>query len=99
GELHGEVTTVRPIAIKEISRDGVQIETRFPLHLDSLHEFRLTLGEQSLVLKGRVVHCTIVEVDQDVVVYQSGIEFIEPSEHVASAVGRFIAEIKALRRH
>jgi hypothetical protein len=30
------------------------------------------------------VHCTIVEVDQDVVVYQSGVEFIEPSAHVSS---------------
>jgi PilZ domain-containing protein len=98
-ELHGEVTTVQPITIKEISRDGVQIETRFPLYLDSLHEFRLTLGERSIVLKGRVVHCAIVEVDQDAVVYQSGIEFIEPSGHVSSAVDGFIAQIRAFRRH
>ena len=98
GELHGEVTIVKPIVIKEISRGGVQIESGFPLLLDSLHEFRLALGERSIVVKGRVTHCAIVDVDQDVVVYRSGVEFIEPAERIASAVGQFIAEIKERRK-
>jgi hypothetical protein len=98
GELHGEVTIVRPIAIKEISRGGAQIESEFPLLLDSLHEFKLTLGERSIVVKGRVTHCAIIDFDQDVVTYRSGVEFIEPVERVASAIEQFVAEIKDLRR-
>src|SRR5450432_2182962 len=90
GELHGEVMVFQPMAIKEISRGGVQIETGFPLHLDSLHDFRLTLGDRSLVVKGRVVHCSITEVEQELVIYRAGIEFVEPTEHVAVAIGDFI---------
>src|SRR3989442_15221055 len=84
GELHGEVMVFQPMAIKEISRGGAQVETAFPLQLDSLKEFRLTLGDRSVVLKGRVAHCSISDVDQEVVTYRSGIEFIEPSDRVYS---------------
>src|SRR3954449_2574401 len=84
GELRGEVTVFQPMAIKEISRGGAQVETGFPLQLDSLHEFRLTLGDRSIVVKGRVAHCSITDVDQELVLYRSGIEFIEPAERVAA---------------
>src|SRR5919204_6948643 len=82
GELRGEVTVFQPMAIKEISRGGAQVETGFPLQLDSLHEFRLTLGDRSIVVKGRVAHCSISDVDQELVLYRSGIVFVEPSERV-----------------
>src|SRR5258707_4432109 len=90
GDLHGEVMVFQPMSIKEISRGGAQIETGFPLQLDSLHEFRLTLGDRSLVVKGRVVHCSITDVEQEQVVYRAGLEFIEPSERVASVIVDFI---------
>jgi hypothetical protein len=98
GELHGEVMTFQPMAIKEISRGGCQIETDFPLQVDSLHEIRLTLGDKSVVLKGRVAHCSITDVDQEIVTYRSGVEFIEPSERVYSVISGFIDAIKDSRR-
>ena len=98
GDLHGEVMVFQPMAIKEISRGGAQIETGFPLHLDSLHDFRLTLGDRSLVVKGRVVHCSITDVEQELVLYRAGIEFIEPSERVAAAIGDFIDAVTNGRR-
>jgi hypothetical protein len=98
GELHGEVMVFQPMAIKEISRGGAQVETGFPLHLDSLHDFRLTLGDRSVVVKGRVAHCSISDVEQEVVLYRSGIEFIEPSERVHGAITAFIDAIKDGRR-
>src|SRR5947199_8107579 len=90
GELKGEVTVFQPMAIKEISRGGAQVETAFPLQLDSLHEFRLTLGPRSIVVKGRVAHCSITDVDQEQVTYRSGLEFIEPSDRVYSVISEFI---------
>src|ERR1044072_8492128 len=90
GELKGEVTVFQPMAIKEISRGGAQVETGFPLQLDSLHEFRLSLGDRSVVVKGRVVHWSITDVEQELVVYKSGIEFIEPSERVAHVIHEVI---------
>jgi hypothetical protein len=98
GELHGEVTVFQDVAIKEISCGGVQVETAFPLQLDSLHSFRLTLGERSVVIKGRVVHCRISDVEQELVTYCSGIEFVEPPERVSSAISEFIEAVKDGRR-
>jgi hypothetical protein len=98
GDLHGEVMIYQPMAIKEISRGGVLIETGFPLQIDSLHEFRLTLGEQSIVVKGRVAHSRISDVEQELVLYRSGIEFIEPNENVTAAIARFVEAIKSGRR-
>src|ERR1700738_730530 len=87
GDLHGEVMVFQPMAIRELSRGGAQIETGFPLYLDSLHDFRLTLGDRSLIIKGRVVHCSIVDVEHEQVIYKAGIEFVEPSERIASVIG------------
>lgn len=98
GELHGEVMVFQPMAIKEISRGGVQVETAFPLQLDSLHELRLTLGDRSVIVKGRVVHCSISDVDQELVTYRSGVEFIEPSDRVHAVITGFIEAIKDGRR-
>jgi PilZ domain len=98
GDLLGEVMVYEPMAIKEISRGGAQIETGFPFQLDSLHDFRLTLGDRSVVVKGRVVHCSISDVDQELVIYRSGVEFIEPTERVYGAITDFIDAVKAGRR-
>jgi hypothetical protein len=98
GELRGEVMVYQPMAIKELSRGGAQVETAYPFQLDSLHDFRLTLGDRSIVVKGRVAHCSITDVDQEVVIYRSGIEFIEPSQRVFSVISDFIDAIKSGRR-
>jgi hypothetical protein len=98
GALSGEVMVYQPMLICQISQGGMQVETGFPLHLDSLHECRLTLGARSVVVKGRVAHARISDVDQDVVRYRSGIEFIEPSEHVAAAIAEFIDLLRETQR-
>jgi hypothetical protein len=98
GELHGEVMVYQPTTIREISRGGAQIETSFPLQLDSLHEFRFTLGERSVVIKGRVAHCSISDVEQEIVLYRSGVEFIEPSDRVSTVITDFIDAVVTGRR-
>jgi hypothetical protein len=94
GELHGEVMVFQPTTIREISRGGAQVETLFPLHVDSLHEFRLSLGDRSVVVKGRIAHCSISDMDQEVVTYRSGIEFVELSDRVFEVIADFIDAIK-----
>jgi PilZ domain len=98
GELRGEIMVFEPMAIKEISRGGAQVETRISLQLNSLHELRLTLGDRSVVVKGRVVHCRISDVDQDVVMYRSGMEFVEMSERVEAVILDFLDAIRTGRR-
>jgi hypothetical protein len=98
GELRGEVMVFQPMAIKELSVRGAQVELNSPLHVDSLHDIRLTLGEQSVVLKARIAHCRISDVDQELVTYRAGVEFIQPAEHVVEVLADFIEAIKAGRR-
>jgi hypothetical protein len=94
GTLHGEVMVFQPTAIRQISKGGMQVETTFPLQLDSLHDFRLTLGDRSIVVKGRVAHSRISEFDHDGVTYRTGVEFIEPSERVAAVISEFVEELR-----
>jgi len=97
GDLQGEIMVFEPLQIKEISRGGASVETRFPLAIDSLHELRLTLGTRSIVLKGRVAHSRISDVDQEIVTYRSGIEFIEASEPVRAVIAEFLEALRASR--
>jgi len=76
---------------------GLTIETSFPFHLDSIHDLKLTLGERVLVVKGRVVHSRIIDMDQDVVTYSTGLDFVEPSERVTWAVVDYLATLNSTR--
>src|SRR4029079_5273934 len=98
GDLQGEIMVFEPLHIKEISRGGASVETRFPLHLDSLHELRLTLGSKSVVLKGRVAHSRISDVDQELVTYRSGVEFVELPERVQAVIAEFLEALNTNRR-
>lgn len=97
GDLQGEIMVFQPMLIKEISRGGATVETRFPMNLNSLHDLRLTLGARSLVVKGRVVHSRISDVDQDIVTYRTGMEFVEPSDRAVTAIADFLASVKSDR--
>ena len=50
------------------------------------------------IVKGRVVHCSISDVEQEGVVYRSGFEFIESSDRVYGVIAGFIDAVRAGRR-
>ena len=97
GELHGEMMVFQPMLVRDISTGGVTVETRFPLQIDSLHDVRLSLGDTSVIVKGRVVHSHISDVDQDIVTYRTGLEFVEPSRPVVGALVEFLAAVRTTR--
>lgn len=94
GVFDGEVSVLQPLRITQLSREGMQVETDFALQLDSLHEFRVKWHGQSVVLKGRVVHSRISNVDREAVSYVSGIEFVELSDRVSAAIIAFLAVVE-----
>jgi c-di-GMP-binding flagellar brake protein YcgR len=96
--LYGEVKVYQPMTILDISRGGAQIETPFALQLDSLHDFRISLGDRSVVVKGRIAHCHIGELKEGIVLYRTGVEFIEISDHVQAAVEHFVEALKVSHR-
>ena len=94
GELHGEIMVLEPLLVKELGPRGATIETRFPLALNSLHDLRLTLGENAVVVKARVVHSHVGEMAEDAVRYRSGVEFVEPPAYVGAAITEFLDGLK-----
>ena len=92
--LHGEVKVFQPMTILDVSHGGARIETPFSLQVDSLHEFRISLGDRSIVVKGRIAHCQIGELKEGVILYRAGVEFIENSEHAQSAIDDFLDALK-----
>jgi hypothetical protein len=95
--LHGEVKVFQPMTILDVSFGGAQIETLFPLHLDSLHDFRISLEDRSIIVKGRIAHCHVEQMHDGIVLYRAGVEFVEPSEHVRAAIDEFVQALKAAR--
>jgi hypothetical protein len=94
GDVTGEVSVYEPMAILDLSERGALVETRFPLHLGSLHEFRLVLQTVPVIIKGRIVHSQVRGLEQGAVVYRTGIEFIEPSDHALAAIRSFVEHQK-----
>jgi hypothetical protein len=99
GQVRGEVMVFQPMTILDISLGGAQIETAFALQLDSLHDFRLSLGDRSVVVKGRIAHCHIGELTEVVALYRTGVEFVELSDHARNAITDFVVATKYSRAH
>ena len=97
GQVSGEVTVFQPVTILDMSERGAQLETTFPMQLEGLHDFRLSLGSRSVVVKGRIVHCQIGELREGVVIYRTGIEFIQPSPHAQLAIEAFVEAQRTVR--
>jgi hypothetical protein len=97
GDLRAEIMIFQPMTVNEISRTGVTVESRFPLQIDSLHDLRVTLGDKSIVLKARVAHSHISDVDQIDVLYRTGLEFVEPSTLAIGVIVEFLETLKAGR--
>jgi hypothetical protein len=94
GQVSGEVMVFQPMTILDISLGGVQIETTFALQLDSLHDFRLSLADRSIVVKGRIAHCHIGELTEVAALYRTGVEFVELSDRAGSAIADFVRATK-----
>ncbi|MGH8636018.1 MAG: PilZ domain-containing protein [Burkholderiales bacterium] len=97
GQVKGEVMVFQPMTILDISIGGAQIETAFALQLDSLHDFRLSLGDRSIIVKGRVAHCHIGELTDVTALYRTGVEFVSLTEHARDSIADFVAATKFVR--
>jgi hypothetical protein len=92
--VEGEVMVFQPMTVLDISPAGAQIETGFALQLDSVHDFRLTLGNRSVIVKGRIAHCHIGQLTETAALYRSGVEFVDLTEHARDAIGDFVVAMK-----
>ena len=94
GRLAGEVSVMAPIAIRDVGPSGVRLESAFPLLVDSIHDLRLELDDQAVIVKARVVHCQIADLGREAVVYRAGLEFVDLPPHVAAAIDTFVLRLQ-----
>lgn len=94
GLVQGEVRIVHPIRLVEISEGGASIEVTQPLVIESLHDFRIELGDNIVIVKGRVAHCRVAEVEHGRLAYRAGVEFVDQPAHVREAVYDYIIGLK-----
>jgi hypothetical protein len=98
GGLDGDVMVFLPMAITEIGYRGIQVETPFAFQIDSIHELRLTLGDRPIVTKGRVSHCSVIDVEEASVRYRTGLEFVDLPARLTEAIAAFVDAMKGVRR-
>ena len=80
GRLHGRAIALDvPVTVTEISLGGMGLLTELPFPVGAIHEFQLTLGDNSVVvLQGRVAHCQKIESEGKQ--FLSGIQFIDEGD-------------------
>lgn len=89
--LSGDISVMAPAVVRDIGPSGVRIESAFPLLLHALHDLRLHLDDDVVVVvKGRVVHCQIADLGRDAVVYRAGLEFVDVANHVRASIEAFV---------
>jgi hypothetical protein len=94
GQVTGEVSLYEPLTIMDLSERGAQVETSFPLPLGSLHDFRFSLKGLSVIVKGRIVHSQIGGLGEGAIMYRTGVELVEVSEHALAAIRTFVESHK-----
>ena len=88
--LPGEISVMAPATVRDICRSGLNLESAFPLLVGSLHDLRLHLDDDVVVVKARVVHCQIADVGRDAVTYRAGLEFVGLADHVRASLEAFV---------
>jgi hypothetical protein len=98
GTLRADVLIPQRIEITNISAAGLQAVSSFPFQLDAVHDFRLTLDDRIVVVKGRVVHSAVRDIDPEGVEYRTGIDFVDLAEDIRREIDSFAARLADRRR-
>jgi hypothetical protein len=102
GTLRADVLFPQRLDITDISAAGLQAASSFPFQLDTVYEFRLTLEHMVVVVKGRVVHSAVREIDPHGVEYRTGVDFVDVAEGTRAALDTFarrLVEQRNARTH
>jgi hypothetical protein len=89
GRLHGHVVSLdTPVTVREISMVGLSFSAPISFPVGAEHEFRLTLGDGSVVLlKGRVVRAEEAPSGGPQPTFVMGVQFLDAEDTVAEEQG------------
>ena len=98
GEARGEALVPQPMMVLDVSHGGIRVETDFPFQIAAIHELRIPITDQPVIVRGRVTYCSVADIDAESVRYRSGFEFVDLPERTRDAIDVFVQSVKAQRR-
>ena len=104
GRVHGHIVPPdgsesaadRTVTVREMSLGGLSFHADTPFPVGEIHEFHLTLGDDSaVVLRGRVVRCEEIVAEDGGRLFLTGVQFIDdPLPDGPGDVGGLIDKIR-----
>jgi hypothetical protein len=77
------------VTVQQLGPGGLTVVAAVPLSPTEIHDLRLTLDDEVISVRGRVVHSRAV-VDGDDVAYVSGLAFVDPPPETMAVIEHFI---------
>jgi hypothetical protein len=77
------------VTVQQLGPGGLTLVAAVPLSPTHIHDLRLTLDDEVVSIRARVVHSRAV-VDSDDVTYVSGMAFVDPSPETLAKLEHFI---------
>jgi PilZ domain len=89
-EFQGHVLALdEAVTVQQLGPGGLTVVAAVPLSPTQIHDLRLTLDDEVITLRARVVHSRAV-VDGDDVSYMSGLAFVDPPAETLAIIEHFI---------
>ena len=77
------------VTVQQLGPGGLTVVAAVPLSPSQFHDLRLTLDDDVIQVRARVVHSRAV-VDSDDVTYVSGLAFVDPPPEARAIIEHFI---------
>ena len=77
------------VTVQQLGPGGITVVAAVPLSPTHIHDLRVTLDDEVIQVRARVVHSRAV-VDSDDVTYVSGLAFVDPPAETLKIIEHFI---------
>jgi hypothetical protein len=89
-EFEGRLLTLdEPCTVQQLGPGGLVIVAAVPLSPSQIHDLRMTLDDEVISVRARVVHTRTLIAGDDVT-YASGMAFVDPPKETLAVIEHFI---------
>ena len=89
-EFQGHLIALdQAVTVQQLGPGGITVVAAVPLSPTHIHDLRVTLDDEVIQVRARVVHSRAV-VDSDDVTYVSGLAFVDPPPETLAIIEHFI---------
>jgi len=89
-EFEGRLLALdEPVTVQQLGPGGLVIVAAVPLSPSQIHDLRMTLDDEVVSVRARVVH-TRTLITGDDVTYASGMAFVDPPKETSAVIEHFL---------